>query len=219
MASIYSLKNIEHRLGNNFCLTVPQLALGSGKIHVINGSNGAGKTTLLQLLALELKPQHGSIHFAEQLVAGKTQLSLRRKITLVAQAPYLFHGSVRSNLACGLKIRSIGKLEQERRISTVLELVGLVGFARHSVKELSGGEVQRVALARALVLRPKVLLLDEPTANIDAVSLAGFEELLRCLVDGGMTVVMATHDLEQVERLRGELIQIENGVVAVSAKY
>lgn len=213
MASIYSLKNIEYSFGGNFSLKVSHIELNDSRIYVINGTNGAGKSTLLRVLALELKPQCGAVYFSEQLITVKTQVSLRRKIVLVEQSPYLFHGSVRSNLAFGLKIRRIGKLEQERRISTTLELVGLADFELRAVKELSGGEVQRVALARALVLEPEVLLLDEPTANIDYASLAGFEELLRRLVDGGMTVVMATHDIEQVERLRGELIQIENGVV------
>ena len=213
MASICVLKNIEHSFSNNFCLEVPHLELKNGKIYVINGSNGAGKTTLLKVLALELKPRFGAIYFADQLLKAKVRISMRRKITLVEQSPYLFDGCVRNNLAYGLKIRRINKLEQERRIAATLELVGLAGFIRRSVKELSGGEVQRVALARALVLHPEVLLLDEPTANIDYASLAGFEELLSRLAAGGMTVVMATHDLEQVERLRGELIQIENGVV------
>ena len=213
MASIYSLKNIEHRLGNDFCLEVPLLELDSGKIYVINGINGSGKTTLLRLLALGLKPQQGMVCFSGEQIEAKVQISLRRKIALVEQSPYLFHGSVGGNLALGLKIRRISKPEQDQRISVALELVGLPEFAQRAVKELSGGEVQRIALARALVLHPNVLLLDEPTANIDSASVAEFEGLLRRLVAGGMTVVMATHDLEQVERLGGELIQIENGVV------
>ncbi|MCD6581046.1 MAG: ABC transporter ATP-binding protein [Desulfuromusa sp.] len=215
MEPVYTLKNIEHRLGENFCLKVLQLDIDRHDIHVVSGPNGAGKSTLLRILALLLKPQQGSFYFSGQPIAPSTrcQLSLRRKITLVEQSPYLLQGSVFSNLAFGLKIRQINCAEQEQRIAETLPLVGLADFSQRPIKELSGGEIQRVALARALVLNPEVLLLDEPTANIDHDSLSGFEQLLRSLAKNGMTVIMSTHDPAQAERLSGHLIKIQKGAV------
>ena len=112
-----------------------------------------------------------------------------------------------------MKIRLIGRAEQQQRIVDALAIVGLTDFSQRQIKELSGGEVQRVALARALVLNPEVLLLDEPTANIDHGSLADFEQLLRNLANNGTTVIMSSHDPTQAERLSGNLIKIQNGTV------
>ncbi len=215
MEPLYSLNDIEHNLGNSFCLKVPRLDLSRGNIHVVSGANGAGKSTLLKILAILLQPQHGSFCFDGQIVhyTSRNKLRLRRKITLVDQSPYLFQGSVFNNLAYGLKIRGIDRIEQEQKIATTLLQVGLDDFAQRQVRDLSGGEVQRVALARALVLNPEVLLLDEPTANIDHDSVAEFEKLLGDLVRAGTTVIMSTHDPTQAERLNGHLIKIQNGVV------
>ncbi len=134
-------------------------------------------------------------------------------MTLVEQSPYLLQGSVYNNLVFGLKIRNVRNEEQQERIGEALKLVGLPDFARRQTKDLSGGEIQRVALARALVLKPDVLLLDEPTANIDFGSLAGFEQLLHNLSAVGMAIVLTTHDPDQAKRLQGHLITIEAGVV------
>jgi tungstate transport system ATP-binding protein len=135
----------------------------------------------------------------------------RQKVTLVEQSPYLLAWTVADNLAFGLKIRGIHGKEQQKLIKSALEMVGLEEFGQRKVKELSGGEVQRVALARALVLEPEVLLLDEPTSNIDSRSLHDFEALIRRLPERGVTVVVATHDLLLAERLGGEMLRIENG--------
>ncbi len=217
MEPVYTLKDIEHRLGKNFCLKVRQLDIDRQKIHVVSGQNGAGKSTLLRILALLLKPQQGALFFSGQPIdpSANSQLLLRRKITLVEQSPYLLQGSVFSNLAFGLKIRKIGRAEQEQRIIETLPIVGLAAFSHRPIKELSGGEIQRVALARALVLNPEILLLDEPTSNIDHDSLPGFEQLLRSLANNGMTVIMSTHDPAQAERLNGHLIKIKNGTINI----
>ncbi|RLB72889.1 MAG: ABC transporter ATP-binding protein [Deltaproteobacteria bacterium] len=215
MESVYRLKDIEHSLGENFCLKIQQLNIDRDKIHVVSGPNGAGKSTLLRILALLLKLQQGTLFFSGQPVdpSACNQLSLRRKITLVEQSPYLLQESVSSNLAFGLKVRRVRRAEREQRIAEILPLVGLADFSHRPIKGLSGGEVQRVALARALVLNPEILLLDEPTANIDHDSLPGFEQLLRSLARNGMTIIMSTHDPAQVERLNGNLIRIQNGLV------
>ncbi len=213
---MYSLKDMTVILSEQFSLRIPQLDIGKGEIHIVTGANGAGKSTLLNVLALLHKPQQGSFHFAGQVVGRKApQLqSLRRRITMVEQSPYLLQGTVSSNLAFALKVRNIHKEDRHQRSYEALAKVGMADFLKRQVKELSGGEIQRVALARALVLQPEVLLLDEPTANIDSDSLASFENLLLSLPASGMTIILSTHDKAQAQRLNGKQIFIEKGLVS-----
>jgi tungstate transport system ATP-binding protein len=126
-------------------------------------------------------------------------LAVRREITTVFQRPVLLRGSVRRNVAYGLRLRS---RRDERLVEQILAGVGLGDLARAKAQRLSGGEMQRVALARALVIRPTVLLLDEPTANLDPYNVALIEDIVRrqnC--EQGMTVVLVTHNVFQAKRL------------------
>lgn len=209
MQPVISLKNIRITQGDNFSLSVESLALQPGRIYALTGSNGAGKSTLLRVMALLMAPQAGSIEFAGS--DSENLARQRQRVTLVEQSPYLFKGSVTDNLSYGLKLRGVDGAERSRRIKETLTNVGLEGFEDRQAKELSGGEVQRVALARALILKPELLLLDEPTANIDSNSLQAYEALLSRLPDYGVTVVFSTHDMSQSKRLGGELLRIENG--------
>ena len=215
MGAVFSLQNIVVSRGDTFLLTVRELDLAANRIHVVTGPNGAGKSTLLQTLALLIPAQSGSLYvFGQRIGSGTKELvAIRQRLTLVEQSPYLLQGTVAGNLAFGLKLRRIGRQEQHQRIEQALDTVGLAGFANRRAKELSGGETQRVALARALVLKPRVLLLDEPTANIDRDSLSDFEQLLRNLPATGTTVILSTHDRAQAQRLEGSVIKINNGTV------
>ncbi len=209
MEPVISIKDLLVTQGENFTLSIERLDLQPRRIYALTGPNGAGKSTLLRTMALLTLPQRGTVRIHG---AGSASLArLRRKVTLVEQSPYLLEGSVYDNLAFGLKLRGIGRQEKKGRIKATLEMVGLDGFERRKTSDLSGGEMQRVALARALVLQPELLLLDEPTANIDSESLQAFEALLSKLPGYGVTVVFATHDLSQPERLGSEILRIENG--------
>ena len=208
MEPVLCLKDICIRQGEDFSLSIEKLQLLPRRIYALTGPNGAGKSTLLRVLALLTSPQQGTVSFS---LATGTLAEQRQTVTLVEQSPYLFTGSVFDNLAFGLKLRGIVGKEQRSRIKTALEMVGLDSFERRKAGNLSGGEVQRVALARALALQPEVLLLDEPTSNVDSKNLQAFEDLLRRLPSYGVTVVFSTHDLSQPERLGGETIRIENG--------
>ncbi|MCK4508305.1 MAG: energy-coupling factor ABC transporter ATP-binding protein [Desulfuromonadales bacterium] len=208
MEPVISLRDVLVTQGENFNLSIASLDLQPRRIYTLTGPNGAGKSTLLKVMALLLVPQSGLVTLSD---AGLNITQQRQKVTLVEQSPYLLAWTVFDNLAFGLKIRGIRGEEQQKLISSALEMVGLEGFGQRKVKELSGGEVQRVALARALVLEPEVLLLDEPTSNIDSKSLQDFEALLRRLPENGVTVIVATHDLLLAERLEGEMLRIENG--------
>jgi tungstate transport system ATP-binding protein len=196
-----------------FSLQVPQLELRSGQLYVLKGENGSGKSTLLRLLALLQPPTSGRVSFAGLSVAwrGQSLKQLRQRITLLEQNPLLFSGSVEKNLAFGLKLRGSSGRELQQRIAQTLDIVGLNGFQKRSAKELSGGETRRVALARALCLQPQLLLLDEPTANLDAGQVAALEKFLVALPQQGMTLVIASHDSGQSKRLGGKIISLANG--------
>jgi len=211
MPPLIALSKIEHRQGA-FRLAIDRLELQAGQIYALCGPNGAGKSTLLRLLALLEEPQQGEVHFCGVAVTGAgSAVELRRQVTMVHQSPYLLAGSVGDNLAFGLRLRGIGAKERQQRIAEALAAVGLQGFEQRPVGELSGGEAQRVALARALALRPKLLLLDEPTAGLDREQQPAFERWLASLPQTGMTLVIATHDPHQPRRLGAEVIRLRSG--------
>jgi tungstate transport system ATP-binding protein len=208
MEPVISLNDILVQLGEGFRLSVDNLKLLPQQMYALTGPNGAGKTTLLRVMALLIFPHKGSVTFA----AGCGSLTQKRQnVTLVEQSPYLFDGTVSDNLSYGLNLRGVTRKEQKKSIEEALKLVGLKGFEWRNTRGLSVGEIQRVALARALVLGTQLLLLDEPTSNIDRKSLPSFETLLAGLPDTGTTVVFTTHDLLQPARLNAKVLLIENG--------
>lgn len=211
MDPLLNLKDILFQRGD-FRLQIEQLKLQTGRIYLLAGANGSGKSTLLHLLALLLEPAAGSFEFQGERVSEEAQrLRLRRQVTLVEQSPYLFNTSVYQNLAFGLRLREVVGELQDRRIRQALQAVALEGFETRQARALSGGETRRVALARAMVLRPQLLLLDEPTAGLDQKILPVFEECLAALPAQGTTVVIASHDGDQSRRLTGEVLTIERG--------
>ena len=215
MNSVLCLENILLRQGPTFRLEIEYLGFKKGTLYCLTGPNGAGKTTLLRLLAMLTPPERGGLRLEGKRVpfhGGAVNASWRKDVTLVQQSPYLFDRSVHENLAFGLNLRGVGNGEQKLRIDEALKRVGLAGFAGRPARELSGGEIQRVALARAIVLRPRILLLDEPLANIDVQHLDLFEKLLIELCDEkGVTIIMSTHDPGQPQRLNSSVIALEGG--------
>lgn len=212
MIAMLELRDITLCRGG-FRLQVDQLRLEAGRLYALQGENGAGKSSLLQLLALLQAPQRGEVHFAGQCVSWQpgSLKQLRQKITLLEQNPLMFSGTVEQNLAFGLKYRGIHGGVRRQRIEQALEATGLQGFNKRLARELSGGESRRVALARALALQPQVLLLDEPTANLDAGQVASLERFLVGLPQQGMTLVVATHDCHQPQRLGGDILRLNHG--------
>ena len=211
MTPLISLKNILFRR-DGFTLEIDRLELDPGRVYLVQGPNGAGKSTLLHLLAQLLIPERGELHFGGQPVTGSADRHrLRQLITLVEQNPYLFDCSVYQNLAFGLRLRDVRGDLQQRRIAQALQAVDLEGFDQRHARALSGGEARRVALARALVLRPQLLLLDEPTAGLDRETLPIFERCLADLPKQGTSVVIAGHDADQPRRLAGVILKIEHG--------
>ncbi len=220
MTPIYSLRNIEKNYGKKTALKIKRIDLLPGRIYSLTGANGAGKSTLLQLLALLDRPNAGEIRFDGDVVGWRWRdlRRSRRKVTLVHQSPYLFDTTVYQNLILGLRLRERVMKNGRQRALNALETVGLNGFEERRARELSGGEMQRVALARALSLDPRVLLLDEPTANIDHASSEYFEKLIIELQQQGMTIILSSHDSDQSRRLGSEILNLSEGRLLNDAK-
>ena len=210
---MYRLQSIRKSYGSNVALDIEELTIAEGRLYTLTGANGAGKSTLLSILAFLAPPTSGEIFYAGKRVDRDhgTVEEYRRKVTLLHQSPYLFGGSVDDNVAFGLKVRGIRGEELRRRIDEALDVVGLRGFRDRKARELSGGEGQRVAMARALALKPEVLLLDEPLANIDRETTGLLEAVIASLPAQETTVVMTTHDPDHPGRLNGESIFLEGG--------
>ena len=197
------------------------LDVPDGSVTAIIGPSGSGKTTLLRLLDLLEEPDAGSIVIdgAEAPSTEAARIAMRRQIGIVFQKPMAFSGSVFDNVSYGLRVRGHERGAIRERVGRALETVDLAGFESRNARTLSGGEIQRVALARTMVTEPRLLLLDEPTANLDPVSTAMVEELIGRVIDElQTTVVMATHDMAQGQRLAdrigvligGSMLQVGN---------
>jgi tungstate transport system ATP-binding protein len=197
-----------------FRLEIDCLRIGAGDMLALVGPNGAGKTTFLLVLALLVRPSQGRLaFFGEDPWAGDEKaLPARREAVLVTHHPYLFRGTVFENLAFGLKVRGIPESQWPARIGEALSLVELSGLEKRAASGLSAGQVQRIALARALALRPRVLLLDEPTANIEAGLALRIEAIIHEISrKAGTTVVFSTHNFSQASRLGNEILFMSEG--------
>jgi tungstate transport system ATP-binding protein len=173
------------------------------------GPTGSGKTTLLHLIDLLDEPTQGEIIVDGVKVTGLSEserLKIRRKMAIVFQKPVMFRASVRENVSYGLKIR--GKSSIEERVKEAISAVGLEGYESRDANTLSGGEMQRIALARALVLEPDVLLLDEPTANLDPKTAMDIDMLISRF-EG--TMIVATHNMQECQRLADRVVVLQEG--------
>lgn len=213
MNSIYCINELTVAFGGRTVLDLHRLVIDGSRLHILTGANGAGKSTLLNLLAFLTPPASGEIMFDNAPVpwGSPSLFRLRRQATLMHQFPYLFTGSVQENVAYGLRVRGMTATEQRQRIAEALAQTGLTGFERRNALKLSGGEVRRVAMARALALRPRVLLLDEPLANVDYETALLLEELITSLPQQGICVIMTTHEPNHAERLGGRTIHLVSG--------
>jgi tungstate transport system ATP-binding protein len=196
---IFELERLRKTYGERTVLDIDALVVHQGEILALVGPSGAGKSTLLRLLNFLETPTAGLIRYDGLEVVGAPPLALRRQITTVFQRPLLQRASVRENVEYGLRLRN---LRPGSVVDAILEEVGLAAFAKQPARQLSGGEMQRVALARALVIKPRVLLLDEPTANLDPYNVGLIEDIIRRQnTDRGTTVVLVTHNIFQAKRL------------------
>jgi len=209
----YTLKDVKQIYEGREVLNVPSLEIQQGEVLGIVGPSGAGKSTLLRLLALLEAPAEGTVALnlgSETVTRETATIKQRRQIAMVFQRPALLSRSVRKNVAYGLRVR--GETNGRVRIDGVLDRVSMLPLADARPQTLSGGEMQRVAVARALVVEPKVLLLDEPTANLDPGNVRIIEELItEQNREHGTTIALVTHNIFQARRLATRVIFLMNG--------
>lgn len=211
--SIYTLNGVRKIYDGRTVLDIEALDIHKGEILAVVGPSGAGKSTLLRLLNFLELPDTGQLTFQGQPVPQSgASLALRREVTTVFQRPALLSTSVTKNVTYGLRLR--GQHDGKADLRAVLEQLGLSKLAQARACTLSGGEAQRVALARALIIRPKVLLLDEPTANLDPYNVNLIESVVADMnCRSGATVVVVTHNIFQARRLAHRVILLLNGQI------
>jgi molybdopterin-binding protein len=215
--SLLEVVDLSHSYGEREVLKGLNLGIGKGEVFALIGPTGAGKTTLLRIMDLLEVPEAGQIYFDGKCIprSGKQRLEIRRRLSFIHQKPQVFNLSVYDNVACGLGWRGEAKNRIAQKVDNILETVGLEGYKNRNARTLSGGEAQRVALARSLVLEPEVLLLDEPTANLDPVSTAKIEQLISDVArQQNTTMIMATHDMSQGQQLADRIGVLLDGKLA-----
>ncbi|NWG10272.1 ABC transporter ATP-binding protein [Candidatus Bathyarchaeota archaeon] len=214
MKAIAVLKNVTRTFTNRTVLDKVNLQILTGEILTLLGPNGSGKTTLLKILASILRPTDGEIYFDGVKVTEQNVERMRMQSTLVFQKTVLFNGTVYDNIAYGLRIRRVPEKEINYKVTQILKLVRLEGFEKRSARKLSGGEQQRVALARALALDIRLLLLDEPTANLDPKNASIVEEVIATVNrEHKITIVMATHNMFQAKTLPQRIALMSDGKI------
>lgn len=205
---LLSLQGAAVQFGKVQALRPLDLQLRRGERLALVGANGSGKTTLLRVLHGLLPCQGG-----RELCVGAGEPA--PVMAMVFQRPFLLSLSVRANVMLGLWLRGVPRRERTTRCATALQRVGLAGLQARRATALSGGQQQRLALARAWALRPDLLLLDEPTANLDPSAKREVERLVDEIAAEGTTVVMSTHNLGQAKRMASRVAYLEAGRLVV----
>ncbi len=208
---ILAVADLEQSYGARTVLRIPRLEVIEGELLALVGPSGAGKSTLLRILNFLERPSQGRICYRGQPYTPETlPLALRRRITTVFQRPFLLDASVRGNVAYGLRLR--GERDSRSREDEALRAVGLQHLAHARSRTLSGGEAQRVSLARALILQPEILLLDEPTANLDPANVRLIEQIVAAInSEMRTTIILVTHNVWQARRLAQRVALLYDG--------
>jgi len=210
VTSIIELRGITKEYGNVIALEDANLRIERDEAFVLVGPNGSGKTTLLRIVAGIEMPTRGEIYYQGANIDTK-DISLTKYVTMVFQKTVMFSGTVYDNVAYGLKLKGHKKSAILATVKEALKTVKLEGFEKRPAKRLSGGEQQRVAMARALVLGTEILLLDEPTANIDPKNAAIIENVLQEISKEKKTLLIATQNMAQARKLANRVAVLNRG--------
>ena len=209
-----TLRALTKRFGETTAVDAIDLAIPAGDLFFLLGPSGCGKTTLLRMIAGFSDPTAGSIHFGDDEVTHKP--ANKRDTGMVFQGYALWpHMTVRQNVRFGLEVRKVRKTEMDQRVDEALANAQLTPYADRKINQLSGGQQQRVALARALVIKPRVLLLDEPLSNLDAKLRLDMRQQIRDLCKAsGITGVYVTHDQHEALSMADQIAVLNQGQVA-----
>jgi tungstate transport system ATP-binding protein len=208
-SSIYRLENICKWYAGRCVLKVDHLEIRPGEVFAIVGPNGAGKSTLLRLLNFLEPFDEGNLYFQGQSITFPASLNQRRQVSMVFQRPILFDRSVMYNVVYGVRLR--GWVDSDF-IRPLLEELDLQDLTEEATWSLSGGQAQRVALARTLALQTPVVLLDEPTANLDPYNVKLIEAIVgRLRREGRRTIILVTHNIFQARRLADRVLMLLGG--------
>ena len=173
---------------------------------VILGPNGAGKSVMLRLCHGLIRPTGGDLRWG-----GLTVMQARDQQAMASQHPVLLRRTVTGNLLHVLHVKGVPRGERQALVDAALEQAGLEDLGARAARTLSGGQKQKLVIARACVVRPAVLLLDEPTANLDPAAVRGVEELIRAVATAGTKILMTTHDIAQARRLAADVMFLNDG--------
>lgn len=213
MNTILQVRDLLVRVHTSILVEVPHLWLERGEILAVMGPNGSGKSTLLQVLGFLRKPTAGTVFFSGRPVASRRDgLLARRQIAMVFQEPLLCQASVFANVAMGLRFRKLPGSTVTTEVNRWLDRLGILHLADRPAQTLSGGEAQRASLARALVLKPAVLLLDEPFSALDPqIKEVLIEDLYEILRHEELSTIFVTHDHSEALRLGDRIAVMGNG--------
>ncbi len=211
MIEIYNLKKI---FENNTVIDIPYLKIKKGKITAIIGPSGSGKSTLMALINGLAKPSEGKIIIEGEEFSANRDYSeyIRKQMTMVFQEPVMFKETLEKNIEYGLKLRGVKDIKN--KIFNISELLGIQDKLKQRAPTLSGGEASRASLARAMVFEPKLLILDEPTSNLDPQNVAVIEAALKNMQKVlANTIIVVTHNMFQAKRIADEAVFILDGKV------
>lgn len=214
-------ENVTKKFGSSKALDDVSFDIEDGEFVFLTGHSGAGKTTLLKLLLRDLKPDAGKIVIDGVDIATLKKKEVpyyRRKLGIVFQDfKLLFDRTITENIELALDVAN-EKNDRSKKIKDALEEVGLTGKGDLFPRQLSGGELQRAVIARALVTKPKLIIADEPTGNLDPVTSRQIVTLLDKTTENGTTVIMATHNENIVNSLKRHVVNLKGGKISSDKK-
>ncbi|MCZ6804564.1 MAG: ABC transporter ATP-binding protein [Proteobacteria bacterium] len=212
MTSLYQLKDITFDYGTDFSLSDINVEIKKSNITAIVGPNGSGKTSLLNIFSFLNLPHKGSLLYDGTELRRDNLEQFRKAVGYVQQSPYLLRGTAYKNLELGLKLKHIDKEIRTKKVTEVMQLLGITDLSDRSARLLSGGEAQKVALGQVLVLDPEILILDEPFTHLDKNSIYDLEQIIITLKNElQKTVIFTTHNQIQAQWLANNIFSVVKG--------
>lgn len=216
MDALLTIHNLHKKFHQRQLLNIENLSIAAAQAYVLTGANGSGKSTLMRILAGLEAADAAEVKFrGEPVELSPYPHAMRNAIVYVHQHPVMFSTSVADNIAYGLNVRGVSKNIIAEKVEEAILWAGIAHLRKSIPSFLSGGEKQRVALARARVLAPKLLLLDEPTANLDGAAREQVIALIPTLVGEGSSVIMACHDRDLIALPGVQRLKLRDGTLEV----